>query len=136
MTSTNGKIPAGSVNLNLSAAKQASNETCTTIIEKCPDKSAHLLYTYSLDYLRNIARPASNTKQNSLYSRYDELSNGSASRLRTTSNSPSFNNLHSPSYNNLRTSVEKLNTSSNSNLKRRDSNGSSSAHYQLTGRGL
>jgi hypothetical protein len=71
MTSANGKIPAGSLNVNIASAKQAVSETCTSAIEKCPDKSASLYYTYSLDYLRSIARPSSNTKTNSFYSKLD-----------------------------------------------------------------
>lgn len=48
MTSTNGKIPAGSVTITCSNLKPGASETTTSMIEKCPDKSATVHYTQSL----------------------------------------------------------------------------------------
>lgn len=82
-----------------------------------------------MDYLRSIARPSSNTKTNSFYSKLDESQYSSSSRIRSTTNSPSYSNLRNP--------TERFGNSSKPTLQRRSSNHSnhsnhsSSANYQL-----
>ena len=62
MTSANGKIPAGSVSLNLGQMKAGSSDLLTSIIDKCPDKSASVNYRFSLDYLRSVQKNNSQSK--------------------------------------------------------------------------
>ncbi len=62
MTSANGKIPAGSVALNLGPLKAGSSDMLTSVIDKCPDKSASVTYTYSLDFLRSVPKNNSQSK--------------------------------------------------------------------------
>ena len=42
MLSSNGKIPAGSVNFNIAQFKLGNVENGITSIDKCPDKSASI----------------------------------------------------------------------------------------------
>ena len=65
MTSANGKIPAGSANLSLGSLKAGSSDNVKSSIEKCPDKSANINFTYSLDFLRNAPKLGSHQKTSS-----------------------------------------------------------------------
>lgn len=71
MTSANGKIPAGSVPINIFTIKPGSTEEKTIPIQKCPDKTANISFTYSLDFLRNLNKTGSHSKANSLYGRME-----------------------------------------------------------------
>jgi hypothetical protein len=62
MTSANGKIPAGSTTISLASLKAGSSDVRTSAIEKCPDKSATISYTFSLDFLRAVSKTNSNFK--------------------------------------------------------------------------
>lgn len=125
MTSANGKIPAGSVTLNLGSIKPGSTENCTASIEKCPDKSANLNYTYSLDYLRSMGRSQSYSKQNLLSSKLEDsgsLINSNRFRIAT----------NSPPYSNLKSAEERFSSHRRPSVGRTNSNHSSS--YQVNGR--
>ncbi len=82
MTSTNGKIPAGSVSINCSNLRPGASDTTTSMIEKCPDKSATVNYTLSLEFLRSISK--SSNKTSSIYGKNDDANFGSGSRVKTS----------------------------------------------------
>lgn len=126
MTSSNGKIPAGSASLDLSSMRQGFSSIQTTPIDKCPDKLASANYTISLDYLRTVTRNGSHNKQSSTFSRGEDSNSGSGSRIR--------NMASSPSYQNLRGSDPKFSSYNKPSMDRKILTNASSAYYQLANR--
>jgi hypothetical protein len=93
MTSANGKIPTGSTTINLASLKEGETTIATTSsIDKCPDKSANITYTASLEFIRPTTRPASQDKLigSSTLLEVSACNYPSSSmRLRSANNSPS-----------------------------------------------
>ena len=54
MNSANGKIPAGSVSIPLTAELLQISQQMSSPIEKCPDKTAAISYEISAEVVRTL----------------------------------------------------------------------------------
>ena len=70
MNSSNGRIPAGSINLNISQFRIGKSEDMVSPIDKCPDKSANIDYTVSIEFVSDRGVRA-NMSISSIHSKMD-----------------------------------------------------------------